>query len=164
MNIFEILNNIYTNPRSKWIDELEDSEVVPFLINNWLSMNNQNVAICKYLDRYTFVLPVKKWLHLVWVTVPKRESVPFVKYIKKVDEDESYPELMQKVKTFLGVSGNDLEEFNKRVRPVVEQDLSKYMKFFGMEKKFWKSYGLDYNDMKVEDFKRDVKKGLDLWM
>lgn len=163
MDIFKILENIYTNSNSCWIEELEDSEIQPFLINNWLSMNNQNINICKYLDKYTFSLPIKKWLHLAWAVVPKRGSAPFVKYIKKKDEDESYPELMQKVKTFLGILGNDLDEFNKRVRPVVEQDLSKYMRFFGMEKKLWKKYGLDYNDMKVEDIKREIKKGLDLW-
>jgi hypothetical protein len=148
MNIFNILENIYINPKSNWIEELENNMIQPFLINNWLSMNDQNVNICKYLDKYTFSLSGKKWLHLAWSVIPKRSQAPFCKYIKKADNDELYSELMQKIKKFLEIEGNDIDEFNLRLLPEIKKNISKYMIFFGMEKKIWKKYKLNYNDMK----------------
>jgi len=164
MDIFIILNNIYTKNNSKWIDDLEESEIQSFLINNWLFMNDKNINYCKYLDKYVFVLTPKKWLHLAWCVIPKTNKAPFVKYIKKDDNEEKYSELMNKIKNFLEIKGNDLIFFNKYIKYEIEQNLIKYMKYFGMEKKIWKKYGLNFDEMKNEEVKRKIIKGLDLWM
>jgi hypothetical protein len=88
MNIFKILSKLYTSRTCGWIKDIENKDIQPFLINRWLSMNRELSACCKVLDSYIFYLTPKHWLQLTWNVIPKREKMPFVRYIKSSKEKE----------------------------------------------------------------------------
>ena len=103
MNIFQIIAKLYTAKDPSWIDTLEDREISPHVINNWLSMNNKAWRASRVLDQYTYHLPKKMWLSLAWSIVPKYEKAPFAKYIKKKKEhnnrallDKTFKDIIQK--------------------------------------------------------------------
>jgi hypothetical protein len=160
-DIFYILNNLYTSSNHEWILELDNSMVQPFLINKWLLLNTRLTNICVTLDEYTFTLEPKEWLLLANVLIPKVGKAPFVKYIKKLDcvDDYKYKELLERLVTFLNIDGNDLDSGFKYLKPFVDGNIVELMRFFGMDKKLWKKYGLNYEDMRVETEERNVKKG-----
>ena len=83
MNIYEIINNLYTNRSTKWILDLEDNEIEPFVIQRFLCMNDGLRIQVRWLDKYIFDLPPKMYLSLAWSVIPKLDRAPFINYIKK---------------------------------------------------------------------------------
>ena len=142
MNIFTIINHIYTDEHSDWIHEVEDNEIQPFNINNFLMRNDDNILYCAELNKFTFILTPKRWLHLCWSLIPKLDRVPYITYIKKSESEFLYPELISRIKHYLDIEQKNDTEFDKYILPVVCKDMVKYMHQFGMEKKYWKKYGL----------------------
>jgi len=88
MNIFEVLKNLYTNRKCDWISELDETEVQPYVIQRWLAMNDKLRVQVRWLDKYVFVLPKKMYLSLAWSIIPKLDRMPFVKYIKQIEEED----------------------------------------------------------------------------
>ena len=85
MNLFQVIEKLYVSKDIKWLNELEETEVEPFVIQKFLSMNDNLRVQTRWLDRYTFTLPTKMWLSLAWSVLPKYPKMPFVRYIKKVE-------------------------------------------------------------------------------
>ena len=157
MNIFEILNKLYTSKTCVWIKDIEDKNIQPFLINRWLSMNRELSSYCKVLDGYIFYLSPKHWLQLTWNVIPKREKMPFVKYIKSEKEkEEEYNFLIKKIRKYLQIADNDWEYIKGYFIKDIENNTIQYFKMFGIEKKLWKKYNIDFNEMKNK--KKEEKK------
>jgi hypothetical protein len=161
---FIITNKLYTEKSSAWINELENNEVQPFVINKFLMMNDKVLPEVKYLNQFTFCLEPKQFLHLAWCVLPKYDKAPFCKYIKKQDVLVEHEEILEKVHTFLEIQGSDCVSDVYFVKEM-SKDWTKWLRLFGMDKKVWKKYGLDYKEMK-KGIEREVvkqKKGLDAW-
>lgn len=163
VDIFYILNNLYTNKSSSWILDIDSTDIKPFLINKWLSMNIKITKTVLYLNEYTFVLEPNKWLCLANIVIPKYNRVPFIKYItKNHDENYKYQELLNRIHIFLNLKGNDIEHNNKYLFYYIENNLISLMKYFGMNKKLWRKYGLDYNEMRIKE--NNIKQNINLTM
>ena len=119
MNIFKILNNIYTNKSSKWILELDDKAIQPYVIQRWLCMNKAIDRQTRWLDKYVFIVGPKKYLSLAWSCIPKSSKAPFVKYIKKEQKEEKYKFITDKIKDYYKMAHNDYRAIEKQLIPVV---------------------------------------------
>ena len=161
MDIVGMLNKLYTERNSKWINEL-DITISPWIINDFLSMNNQIQPQVNYLDKFINYLTPKQWLTLAWCVIPKYNKTPFTKFIKKQDNEEKYHKLIIKIRKRLDMSDNDYEESKYLILNEIENNLREYCIKFGMDKQTWVDYGLDYDEIKSEG-QRSGKSGLELW-
>lgn len=162
MNTFEILKNLYTNRSSEWLKEVSPNDFEPLLLNKWLVLNPQNSVVCKYLDRFSFVINKSHWLHLCWSVVPKTSSAPFIKWVKRKDLSDEHVEVITKVCEVLGLKGRDREFYTEHFIRTFNKDREFYLKGLGMSKKVWDKYGLDYGVLQQGEVVQG-KKGLDLW-
>ncbi len=164
LEIFKTVAHLYNRQTPDWIFEIEE-EPSPVVINKVLSMNVQNYEICKILNKYIFVLEPRAWLLLAWSMVPKYEKAPFVKYIKTVEEEEDDLQfLWDKVKKKNEFYGNDFRINKDRIFEEFDKNKEEWFKSYGIEKKYWKQFGLDFNKM-YEGEREVVKvnKGLEGW-
>jgi len=164
MNIFSQIGNIYTNQTSSWMSELNDSDIQPFLINRFLVMNDDMRRQSRILDRYTFYLPPKMFLSMAWSIIPKREKAPFVKYIKKNKDTEEFDFILDKVRKHFSLSDNDYNSIKGRLIEEIKKDMPGWFRYYGIEKKYWKKYMQDFNNMKEDKdkaYKKDKVK--DIW-
>jgi hypothetical protein len=148
MNIFDIINNLYTNKKGDWILELEDSEIQPFLVNRFLAMNDDIRVQTRWLDKYVFNLPSKMFLSLAWSIIPKRERAPFIKYIKQIDTVDKYDFILKKVRRQFEMSDNDFNKVKDRIIAYIEKNKMEWFAYYGIEKGLWKAHYLDFNYMK----------------
>ena len=164
MNIFEILKNLYTNPKPGWILELDENEIVPFLIQRWLAMNDSVRAQSRWLDKYVFVLPPKQYLSLAWSILPKNKKTPFVKYIKQAKDEEEFDFILTKVRKHMNLSDNDYNANKERILKAIKNDMINWFSFYGIPKKYWKKYYVNFNHIKEFGPKKpSPQKGLDKW-
>jgi len=149
MEIFEIVNKLYTTKSLEWIKDLENNEINPLLINRWLSMNTEILPQCKELEKYVFTLSPKHYLQFAWNIVPKYSKAPFRKYIKSVgDKEFEYDYLVVKIRKYLQMSDNDWNATKKYFIKDIEENKIEYFKMFAVDKNTWKKNGIDYELMK----------------
>jgi len=159
--MFNIISNIYTKRNSKWIDEI-DNNIAPVLILKWLSMNDKIITHVNYLNKYVYWLEPKHFLSLAWAIIPKYSKAPFIKYMKKQEEENLYEELFIKIRKVLEMSDNDFKYCHPYLLKEIENNKKKWFNKFGMDKKFWATHGMDSKqEMKSE--KREGKGGLELF-
>ena len=165
MNIFEVLKNLYTNRKCDWISELDETEVQPYVIQRWLAMNDKLRVQVRWLDKYVFVLPKKMYLSLAWSIIPKLDRMPFVKYIKQIEEEEEFDFLIKQVRKHLQLSDNDYNAIKYRLINIIKNDMANWFSYYGVKKRFWKKYGVDFN--LIKEFGKtnvpDPQHGLDKW-
>jgi len=162
MDIFTLLKNLFCNERIDWISEIEDNQIQPFVIQKWLSMSSKTIQYAKWLDKYTFHLPPKMYLMLAWSIIPKQTKPPFIRYIKKKDEDDSMYEVWLKIRKALELSDNDFKYSEKRLRKYIEENKIDVFRSLGISKKVWRKHKLDFKEISVGE-KRRGKSGLELW-
>lgn len=161
-DIFSILNNVYTNPKGDWILELEDSDIAPMIIQRWIVMNDKMAAQARFMDLYTFNLPPRMYLSMLWSITPKSQRPPFVKYIKRKEtKADEFEFLLIKIQRQFQLSDRDLERQKSLLMRDIQENMTEYFVYYGIEKKTWEKFGLNYDDYKK--FK-DIKRGLDSWI
>jgi hypothetical protein len=164
MIIFEILSKLYTAKDCRWMAELEDNEIQPFLINRWLSMNDNIRVQTRWLNNYTFELPVKMWLSLAWSVLPKFEKAPFVKYIKSEDKTEEFEFLLKNVRKQFQMSDNDYDCIKDNLLKEIKKDMKPWFAYYGIEKRWWKIHMIDFDYIKTVNVAEKKKvKGLGDW-
>lgn len=162
-SLIHIVNNLYTNKSSGWILDLEDVDIEPFIIQNWLIMNDNIRLLVRWLDKYVFKLPPKMYLSLAWSIIPKSARPPFVNFIKKVNEEEEYAFILNKIRKHLSLSDNDFRACKHRLITMIKEDMILWFTFYGIEKKYWKQYYLDFDKIKGDEIKVDTPQGLAAW-
>lgn len=148
-NIFAILNHLYTDTTIKWISEVEDNEIQPYLLQRWLCMNDAIKNEVKWLDKYVFHLPPKMYLSLAWSIIPKNSKLPFIKYIKKEEEEEEFDFILEKVRKQYQLSDNDYRAVKARLVKQIREHPVGWFKFYGIDRPKWKQYSIDYNILKI---------------
>jgi len=163
MNIFSILKNLYTNKKSDWIKNANDEDIQPYLIQRWLTMNDAVRVQSRWLDKYVFVLPPKMYLSLAWSVLPKTSKTPYVKYIKKNNEEEEFDFILTKVRKHFKLADNDFATLKERILNNIKSNMSDWFCYYGVEKKYWKRYGLDFNKIKTYGVVTKTFKNLGDW-
>jgi len=164
MNIFSIIKNLYTNPKCNWIKDINDNEIQPYVIQRWLVMNDKVRVQTRWLDKYVFVLSPKMYLSLAWSILPKTNKTPFIKYIKKVDKTEEFDFILTKVRKHFKLSDNDFRYARNRIVNSMKKDMVNWFCFYGIPKKFWKKYYLDFKQIKKYGVcEKQPQVGLGAW-
>lgn len=167
MDLFTILNNIQTKKDLNWLNDVDDlNEIQPFILNKLLSMNINLQKQVRYLDKYTFYLASKQFIMLAWSIIPKKEKVSYNKYIKKNKElEDEYNFLIIKIRKHLEISDNDWYIIKKYYINDIENNKVDYFKSFGIDKKLWKKFDLDYKDIKNQEnvIATESKNSLNKW-
>lgn len=148
MNIFSILNNLYVNKKSDWISTVDDIDIQPYVIQRWLCMNDLIRAHVRWLDKYVFYLSPKMYLSLAWSVIPKYPKAPFIKYIKQEKEEDEFDFILTKVRHHLKLSDNDYRANRTRLIMYIKKDMVNWFSYYGIEKRYWKKYHLNFEDMK----------------
>jgi hypothetical protein len=161
MNVFKIIENIYTNKSSKWIhdltnDDLKFDEISSVVIQKILCMNDSISVQVRFLDKYTFNIPTKMFISLAWSIIPKYNKNPFIPYIKKKTEEEELDFILPLVRKHFEMSDNDYNSQCKRIITYIKNDMSNWFAFYGISKKYWKQYSLDFN--KVKEYNKDTQQ------
>jgi len=163
-NIFQIINYLYTKKDSEWIQKLNEEEIQPYVIQRWLAMNDMVRVQTRWLDKYVFVLSPKMYLSLAWSILPKSQKAPYAKYIKKQEEDEEFDFVLQKIRKQFEMGDNDYRVNKERILKEMKKDLGSWFAYYGVPKKYWKKYCLDFNKIKCFGVKPKIEpKGLDAW-
>jgi len=164
MNIFKILANLYTNRKSDWIKSIDETQVQPYLIQRWLVMNDSLRVQTRWLDKYVFVLTPKMYLSLAWSIIPKLPKTPFVKYIKQQVEEEEFAFILDKIRQHFDLSDNDFNANKERLLKAIKEDMPSWFSYYGVPKRMWNKYKLDFNLIKKFGVKEDMsQKGLESW-
>jgi tetratricopeptide (TPR) repeat protein len=158
MNIFKIIAKLYKEQDCEWIDEIPSNQIQPVVIQKFLSMNVKCLPQVRWLDKFVFNLPPKMYLALAWAVLPKYQKAPYVKYIKELDMEEKYKEVLEKIKSLTKMSDNDYKHNKKYILKAIDKNPNKWFVELGMDKKSFKKYKLDYNNArKISVNKRPVK-------
>jgi len=147
-----------------WINFLENEDIQPYVLQLWLVMNDSVRAQTRWLDKYVFSLPPKMYLSLAWSVLPKVPKMPYSKYIKKLSEIEEYDFILSKVRQHLNLSDNDFNANKDRLLTAIKSDMVNWFSFYGVPKKYWKKYYLNFDLIKNFRKKEDnSQKGLGAW-
>jgi len=164
MNVFQIIENLYTNRRGEWIFSLDDTLIQPFVIQRFLAMNDSVRVQTRWLDKYVFSIPPKMYLSLAWSVLPKFNRPPFVKYIKQNNDEEEYQFILERVRKHYKLSDNDYKANRERLITAIKNNTIEWFKYYGIEKRFWKKYYLNFNEIKVNDKpEKEVSTSLSAW-
>lgn len=154
MDLFSQIRNLYTNTKSDWMEDINDTEIQPFIINRFLAMNSNVRLQARWLDKYVFSLPPKMYLSLAWSVVPKQQKAPFVRYIKKKkDTEDEFDFILHKVRKQFCLSDNDYESIKDRLTQAIKSDMATWFRYYGIEKKYWKRHTVDFKQIKDRDVK-----------
>jgi hypothetical protein len=154
-----ILKRLYTDKSSKWIDELNEEEIVPHVIQLWLLANPKLRIQTRWLDKYTYTLPPKMYLSLAWSIIPKSNMMPFMKYVKKKEESTEFDFIIERIRSQFEMSDNDFKVMRSRLLDNIRNNKEDWFRYYGANKKQWKSNKIDFNKMR-EDIK-PTKVGLE---
>ena len=153
----DIIKNIYTNPKSDWMKELDDSDIPAYVIQLLLVGNDHIRTQVRWLDKYVFTLPAKMYLSLAWSIIPKSKSVPYRTDMLNIDENNDpylskennkYDFLIDKIRKQFELGDNDYNSLKGRLINAIEKDLSGWFTYYGVEKVHWKKFNINQNMMK----------------
>lgn len=170
MNIFEIIKNLFTNPKSKWILDLNDEDIKPVIIQRFLCLHPTSMKQARFLNSFVYTLPPKMYLSAAWTLLffdnKKLSKAPFIQYPKKETVHERYHFIFDKVKRHFNMSDRDLEVNKKFIVQAVKKDPVGWFSFYGIENTYWSLFNLDINDAKkyCDRPKFKSKEHLDAWL
>lgn len=164
MNILTVLQHLYTNRKPHWIKDVEENQIQPYVIQRWLCMNDMLRVQTRWLDKYVFVLQPKMYLSLAWSIIPKVNRMPYNKYIKAQSEEEEFEFILSKIRKHFNLADNDYNAMKGRLIKEIKNNMVDWFSFYGVPKKYWKQYYLDFNLIKKFGQLRNVgQAGLEKW-
>jgi len=169
LNLFTILDHLYTDTHCQWIDEIEEIDengkpINPFIIQEWLCLNDSIRTQVRFLDRYTYNLDIQMYLSLAWSIIPKAQKTPRVKWIPKVDSDEEWGFILSKIRKHLNLSDNDYKSLKIFLLKEIKKDMINWFSAYGIERKYYKLYNLNFDKVKEYGPVRVIaQKGLNQW-
>ena len=160
-----IINSLYTNKNLNWINDINVNEIQPFIIQRVLVMNPYLRENIRWLDKYVFSLQnkPKMYLSLVWSIIPKSQKAPFYRYIGEKKTEEEFEFLFEKIRKHYNLSDNDFNSNKKRLIVDIKKDMVNWFSFYGVPKKYWKKYYLDFDILKTMGEQKTKSTSLDKW-
>lgn len=164
MNITTILQHLYTDRKPHWIKDIDDNLIQPYVIQRWLCMNDGLRVQTRWLDKYVFVLSPKMYLSLAWSIIPKVNKMPYNKYIKVVSDEEEFEFILSRVRKHFNLADNDYNSMKERILNEIKNNMVDWFSFYGIKRKYWKKYYLDFNLIKkFGQLREGGQAGLEKW-
>ena len=112
-------------------------------MNKFISYDNP--ALASEIDKNFFLTNLNILKAKLFLSIPK-QRIPYINYFKKIEEQEEFKFLFEKMRRFLKISNR---EFNYYKNFLLEQfkdkeKLRKYFKFFAIEKRYYEKYELEF--------------------
>ena len=151
MELFKVIENLYTNQKSDWISNMDDDEVQliePFIVQRFLAMNDNLRVQTRWLDKYVYTIPSKMFLSLAWSIIPKQARMPFNKYIKQLDNEEKMSFLFAKIRKQFQLSDNDFNANKTRLLKYIYSNMPDWFSYYGVEKRYWNEFKVDFRLIK----------------
>ena len=136
--IFEHINNIAAYKTSA--DSYTESDwksYSPYMINKWLSMKSDLLALVGYIDKY-YTLPKKVHYKLLQDILPAKKL--FIKYVKTKKQPKYEPELIKFLSSRYELSKDEIKSYLE----LLFCDKSTILRF----KEELESYGFDSKTIK----------------
>jgi len=95
--------------------------------------------------------------------LPKYQKAPFVKYIKSVDDEDEYGFILRKIRRQLNLSDNDYKHCKLYILKLIKENMISIFRAYGVEKKYWKQFKLDFNLIKEGKKQNVPQSGLSAW-
>lgn len=163
MDVFKIVENLYINNHTDWIINLEEIDIEPLVILKFLAMDDGLRVQTRWLDKYTFSLPPKMFLSLAWSILPKVMKKPYIQYTKKVTEEEEFKFILDRIRKHFNLSDNDFNTNKDRLVKYIKNDMVNWFSFYGIPKKYWKEYYLDFDLIKQYGVVKQNVNNLSSW-
>ena len=173
--MYKLVSQLYTNQKSDWILNIEESAYNAMPIQRWLCRNDQIRVQVRWLDKYTFNLPTKMFISLAWSVIPKSARVPYMTDIKKItdEEKEQYNILMEedikefdfllpKIRKHYELSDNDFRTVKPYILKSIKKQMFEWFRFYGVDKGKYKLFYMDYKKLKDGGPKPPII-GLEKW-
>ncbi len=161
MELFNLIDNIYTKKDCNWINDIQDNMIQPVIIQKFLSMNSNIIFQVRWLDKFVYRIPSKMYLALAWSVIPKLSTPPYVEYIKEDELEEKYKEVLYKIKKLTKMSDNDYKYNKKYLIYDIDKNPKMWFEKLGMNKKVYSKYGIEYKSSSNK--KRNESIGPDLF-
>lgn len=161
MMFFDILKNLYCNAESEWILTLEDNEVNPVIIQQYLARNRQTQKVSRIMAKYAYTLPPKMYLSAVWTLLfvdgKKFNKMPFIKFEKKIETKMKYEHIIKKMQKQYKLSDDEIMVNKNILENEITKNKLKWFCYYAPEKKLWIQESLDFNELKKYN-ERTIKK------
>ena len=159
MIIFEVLKHLYTSKDLGWLDNVEENDVQPLIVQRWLSCDDRINTQTRWLDKYVFTLSSEMYLSLAWSIIPKNTKMPFLKYISINRDEEELGFILKLVRKEFSLSDNDYKYVKDYLIKAIRKDMVAWFKYYGIERHIWKKYYLNFDEMSKDD--KVKQRGLD---
>lgn len=175
MNLKTAIENIYTNKTGSWISKLEEDDFeikgnsFNFMLQRWLIRNDRIRIQIRWLDKYVFCLPPKMFLSLVWTVIPKTTYVPRwtdnlnVKNDKLMQKEEEFSFILDLIRKQFQLSDNDYQKNKKFLIEAINNNLISWFTYYGVDKKYWKKYRINFNQIKTGKVRGGSVTNLSRW-
>jgi hypothetical protein len=99
---------------------------------------------------------------LAWTLIPKEKKAPFIRYIsKEKKEEDEFNFILPLIRQHLQLSDHDYNANKSRIIDIIKSDMSRWFKYYGIPKKYWMQYSLNYDAKIHEEIKQeDRQKGI----
>jgi len=124
-SLFEIIKKIYLKEDISDIGNIDTS--LCLTISKYLSYDLDNLPFLKKIVLYIFNISANNYLYLLWMGIPKKSKVPFLRKIDKIEPKKD--ELYKEIQSVLEWSQRELD-FNKGI---LDRVISKNRKFWEKE-------------------------------
>jgi len=115
LNIFLLIKSIYTK-KTLNIEEVESYHNIAIL--KWLSYDSSNLATLEEISKYFFYLSPELYLKLIYLSIDKKEQVPFLHKITKETKKEN--ELYNKIRDTLRWTDRELRLYSRLLDKIIE--------------------------------------------
>jgi hypothetical protein len=103
--LFELIECIYNKTTLPENFNVDTSFCV--ILSKYLSMDRNNLPFLKKIISYIFNINPNVYIYLLWLSIPKKSKVPFLKKIDKIEKKND--KLYEEIKETLDWSERELE-------------------------------------------------------
>ncbi len=169
MNIFEILKHLYTAPNPKWILDIDEQDISPFLILRFIATDKNTTKQSRILNNFLYKVPPKMFLSIAWSVLffngKKLNKAPFITLIKTKEIKRKYEFIFKKIQVQYLMSDKDLKIVEPFIVQAIDKDIVNWFSYYGATNEQWLLHNLDIDLLKTYGDKRpEIKKGLDAWL
>lgn len=161
MNIFQMIGNLFTTNESSWILKLDDKDINSVVIQKFLSLYPKSKKVARVLAKYVYNIEPKMYLSCAWSMLffngKKLTKAPFIQFPKKIEKNDKYGVIYNKLKKQFKLSDNDFLNVKEFIDKDIEKNKSSWFCYYNVPKIEWGKHNLNYDLMK-EYGGRDVKK------
>jgi hypothetical protein len=127
INFFDIIKGIYKKEK---IDLSEINNSLLITLNKWLSYDKDNLESLKNILEYLFEIDPECYFILLYLNIPKKQNVPFLRKIFKIDKKKD--ELLEKIKYHFDWSDKELEYNMSILKETILKNKKYWKKEFGL--------------------------------